>query len=111
MFNALIDRQNRKMTGARQTSMIEHPCELSQDLRPPIRSNQRTIDEVGARQMKHLFRNRSAFMGKKRFGFVSEDSLDVLDHFASCVAATLGRFLGDHNSMRVKFGGQRAASR
>src|SRR5215510_729449 len=83
MLNALIDGENRQVSGTGQAPVVKHRSQIAKHLRTAICRNHNPVDKIGAWQVQHFFGNRSALMGKQGLGFVAEDSLDVSDHIAS----------------------------
>src|SRR5262249_43620788 len=74
---------NRQVSGARQTPVVEHIAEIAKHLSAAICPDHHPVDEIGTRQVQHLFGNRSALMGKQRFSFIAKNSFNFFDHIAS----------------------------
>src|SRR5712692_4933040 len=58
MLNALIDRQDRNVSRARQPPVIQQRLQRTQDRRRPIGLRANAVDKIRSGQMKLALRNR-----------------------------------------------------
>src|SRR5437764_1031076 len=62
MFDALIDREYRNITGLCQASGSEKLLQADERAARTVRTDKDPIDKIGTRQMKRLLRNRFALV-------------------------------------------------
>ena len=73
MLDALIDRQDRHVAGAGEPAVIEQRLQLAEHRHRAVRIEVNALDEIGARQVQRLFRNRLALVLQQSGGVGSED--------------------------------------
>ena len=62
MLDALVDRQDRDVTGACQAPGVQHRLQRGQDARRSVRQPVRAIHVVGTWQQEAVLRNRLALV-------------------------------------------------
>jgi hypothetical protein len=80
MLDALIDRKDGHVAGARQASGVVHPVQVVQDALVAIGRSKDAIHPVRARQMQELGRNGLAVVLGEVLGLVAVEGDDVVDH-------------------------------
>src|SRR5688572_1354017 len=95
MFDALIDRQNRHVASAAETSGVDHGLQRSEHARRPIGLHEHSLDEIGTWQGEGLFGNRPALM-LQQAGIVAENAfnsrqtrLGYAAYWSHCVTSQL----------------------
>src|SRR4030095_15123311 len=77
VLDALVDRQNRDVTSAAQSAVIDHRLQAAEHGRRPIREAINSLDVVAARQMQRIPWNGLALVLQKTGGFTAEDFFDL----------------------------------
>lgn len=65
VLDALIDRQNRQITGSAQTTMIEKRLQIAQDVRIAIGLHEHAVHEIGAWQFETFLGNAATGMAQQ----------------------------------------------
>ena len=80
MLDALIDRKDRHVAGARKASGVIHPIQVVQDALVAVGGSKDAIHPVRTRQVQQRGRNGLAVMLEEILGLVAEEGDDVVDH-------------------------------
>ena len=83
MFDALIDRQYRNVTGIGETARSEQLLQADERPRRPVGTNEDPIDEIRPRQVDFVLRDGFALVGQEPFGIRAEYFLNSADHESS----------------------------
>ena len=67
MLDALVHRQDGKITGPGQPAMIEQGGQGTQDVNGPITGHKYAVQEIRTRQMQGFFGKTFACIGQQRF--------------------------------------------
>ena len=77
VLDALVDRQDRDVAGARQTTVVVQAAEVAQNLRRAVATDEAAIDEIRPGQVDQVLRDAGAFVGQQGLGFVAEQRVEV----------------------------------
>ena len=84
VLDALVDRQNRDVSGPGEPPVIEQRLQARQHARRPIGDAVDALDVVGPGKMQRLFRDGLALILKQARRFVSENFFDLRTDSLNC---------------------------
>ena len=79
MLDALVDREDREVTGARETPVVEERFETAQHPGGAVAGRKDPGDEVRAGKMQLRLRDRFALVCEQVPGVVSQDGLELAE--------------------------------
>jgi hypothetical protein len=78
MLDALIDRQNRHVSGAAKPPVIDQLLQARKHPSGPIGERKDSIDGIRTRQMERLLRNRLARVIEQLSSIAAQDRFDIV---------------------------------
>ena len=90
VFHTLIHRQDRQVTGTTEPAVPEQRLHAAQHPGLAVAQGHHPVDEIPARQLQHVLRDRGATVFQQIPGLVTEQLYDV-GHWSSPPTATQGQ--------------------